>query len=211
MNNIYIFDMDGVLIDSMPKFEACMLRILDEYGISYNENVIDIVTPLGYRGTAEYYVNELGVNDNVENIVEKLNKYLYEEYAHNIVLKEGVMTYLQKLHSEHVRMFVLTASPHLMTDACLKHNQVFDMFEKVWSVDEFGGLTKSNVELFEVVAEKIGCKPEEVHYFDDNVIAIETATKADYNTFAVRDRQKQKVWAGMKVTAKQYIYSFREL
>lgn len=211
MSKIYIFDMDGVLIDSMAKFERCMLRILDEHGIRYDEKMIDIVTPLGYQGTAEYYVNELGVNESVESIVGKLNKYLYEEYAHNIILKEGVMEYLQKLSSESARMFVLTASPHLMTDACLKHNEVFDMFEEVWSVDEFGGLTKSNIELFGIVADKVGCRPEEIHYFDDNVIAIENATKANYNTFAVRDRQTQKVWDSMKTTARHYVNSFREL
>lgn len=211
MSKIYIFDMDGVLIDSMPKFEACMLRILDEHGIPYDEKMIDIVTPLGYRGTAEYYVNELGVNESVESIVGKLNRYLYEEYAHNIVLKEGVMEYLQRLSSENARMFVLTASPHLMTDACLKHNEVFDMFEEVWSVDEFGGLTKSNVDLFGIVADKVGCRPEEVHYFDDNIIAIENATKASYNTFAVRDKQTQIVWDSMKTIAKHYVNSFREL
>lgn len=211
MSKIYVFDMDGVLIDSMSRFERCMLQILDDHKVSYDDKMIDIVTPLGYEGTAKYYVNELGVNESVDSIVERLKQYLYQEYAYNIVLKEGVKEYLQKLAFGNARMFVLTASPHLMTDTCLKHNEVFDMFEEVWSIDEFGGLTKSNVELFETVADKIGCKPEEIHYFDDNVIAIENATKAKYNTFAVRDRQKPLVWESMKATAKHYINSFTEL
>lgn len=211
MRDIYVFDMDGVLIDSMERFEKGILSVLDEKGISYKEDLIDIVTPLGYRGTAEYYINKFELRESVENIVKKIEKALYNEYANHIVLKEGVWQYLRKISASNARMFVLTASPHLMTDACLTKNGVYNMFEEIWSVDEFGGLTKSNVELFQVVADRIGCKPEEVHYFDDNLIAIENATKANYDTFAVEDRQAQKVLEKLKRTAKHYVRTFKEL
>lgn len=211
MRDVYIFDMDGTLIDSMEHFEKGILAILDEKGILYENELIDIVTPLGYRGTAEYYVNRMGLSECVENIVKKIESFLYYEYANNIVLKEGVLEYLQKLSTQNARMFVLTASPHLVTDACLKKNQVCDMFEEIWSVDEFGGLTKSDVELFQAVADKIGCRPEKVHYFDDNVIAVENATKANYDTFAVEDRQSKEVLEKLKMTAKHYVRSFKEL
>ena len=42
-----IFDMDGTLIDSMPTFVSSMLRILDENGISYGDDIVKTITPLG--------------------------------------------------------------------------------------------------------------------------------------------------------------------
>ena len=42
-NNIYLFDFDGTLVDSMPTFISAMLRILDENHIQYDNNIIKII------------------------------------------------------------------------------------------------------------------------------------------------------------------------
>ena len=49
----YLFDFDGTLVDSMPIYASMMLRILDEQGVAYGEDIIKIITPLGYAGTAK--------------------------------------------------------------------------------------------------------------------------------------------------------------
>ena len=59
--NTYRFDFDGTLVDSMPSFISVMLRILDENGIKYEDDIIKIITPLGYDGTAQYF-KELGIS-----------------------------------------------------------------------------------------------------------------------------------------------------
>lgn len=48
----YLFDFDGTLVDSMPTYASLMLRILDENSISYGDDIVKIITPLGYHGTA---------------------------------------------------------------------------------------------------------------------------------------------------------------
>ena len=51
----YLFDFDGTLVDSMPTYVAIMLNNLDEYGVKYGDDIVKIITPLGYGGAAEYY------------------------------------------------------------------------------------------------------------------------------------------------------------
>ena len=63
----YLFDFDGTLVDSMPYFIGVMLRILDENNIKYEKDIVKIITPLGYRGTAEYF-KKLGLQGSVEEI-----------------------------------------------------------------------------------------------------------------------------------------------
>ena len=94
---ICVFDLDGTLVDSMPYFSKGILSIADDAGIEYGSELIRILTPLGYVGGAEYYVNTLGVKDTVENIVKTIGDRLVYEYSNNVVLKAGVGEYLRRL------------------------------------------------------------------------------------------------------------------
>ncbi|MBR2460082.1 MAG: HAD family phosphatase [Clostridia bacterium] len=207
---IYVFDLDGTLVDSMPYFSRGILSIADDAGIKYGDELIRILTPLGYVGGARYYIRELGVKDTEENIVRRIGERLVYEYSNNVVLKPGVGDCLRRLHAEGARLFVLTASPHLVTDVCLKRNGVYELFETVWSVEDFG-LTKSDTRIFRRVAEAIGCECGEINYFDDSLIALKNAKSAGYVTYGVYDAQTADEVELMKREYHRYVGSFTEL
>ena len=209
MNNVYIFDLDGTLVDSMTHFADAMTGILREENVPYDAETVKIITPLGYRGTAEYYVRELGVRDSVENLLLRMDRALYAAYSQKIRLKSGVEKVLRTLHARGDRLFVLTASPHKMTDACLAANGVYDLFEQVWSVEDFG-LSKSDTRLFYEVARRVGCAVGEVHYFDDNVIAVTNARRAGYRVYGVRDLQPQSEWEAVVSHSHVPLYDFHD-
>ena len=210
---IAVFDLDGTLVNSMPYFAKGMLSIADEAGLEYDDNLIKILTPLGYTKSAEYYVNELGVQDTVPNIVKRIEKKLVYEYSHNIFLKPGVREYLKKLHDEGFSIYVLTASPHSVTEACLKHNDLhgkFRWFEQIWSVEDFK-LSKSDPQIFYEVAKTIGCEPREIHYFDDSLIALRNAKEAGYMTYGVYDAQTPDEVETMKEICDKVVMNFEEM
>ena len=210
---IAVFDLDGTLVDSMPYFTKGMLSIADEAGLEYDDNLIKILTPLGYTKSAEYYVNELGVQDTVANIVKRIEKKLVYEYSNNIYLKPGVLEYLKKLRDEGTLLYVLTASPHIVTDACLKHNGVqgtFHWFDKVWSVEDFK-LSKSDPQIFYEVAKTIGCEVGDIHYFDDSLIALRNSQKAGYINYGVYDTQTEDEVETMKGLCDTVVMSFENL
>ncbi|MBR6790810.1 MAG: HAD family phosphatase [Oscillospiraceae bacterium] len=209
MREVYVFDLDGTLVDSMSRFAWGTLSILDEEGIPYDDQLIKIVTPLGYTKTAEYYVG-MGVQDTVEHIVSRIEKKLVHEYSNNIVLKEGVGEYLRRIHAEGARLFVLTASPHIVTDVCLKRNGVYDLFEKVWSVEDFG-LSKSDTRIFFEVAKTVGCEPGDIHYFDDNLIAVKNSKAAGLKVYGCYDAHDDHDLAILKDSCDVYVRSFADL
>ena len=94
----YLFDFDGTLVDSMPTYVGVMKRILDENGISYGDDIVKIITPLGYRGTAEYY-KTLGIAMSVEEMVETMHRYATVEYELNIPAKSNVVSVCRELKS----------------------------------------------------------------------------------------------------------------
>ena len=206
---IYVFDLDGTLVDSMPYYGAVMLRTLDEEGIAYGDDMINIVTPLGYRKTAEYYVT-LGARSTADELVHTFQTRLLHEYQHNIPPKEGVPEFLRAHAAAGDRLFVLTASPHEATEAVLGHHGLLDLFEVVWSVEDFG-LSKSGTELFERVAALIGCKPEEINYFEDNPIALGNAHAVGYHTYGVADDANIAKLDTVREHSDVYVNSFKEL
>ena len=209
MTDICVFDLDGTLVNSMQRYAAGILSVLDDEGIPYGDDLIGILTPLGYTKSAELY-QTMGVPGTVEDIVRRIENKLVEQYANYIPLKEGVGDYLRKRKAEGAKLYVLTASPHIVTDVCLKHNGVYDLFDTVWSVEDYG-IPKGDVRVYEAVAERIGCRTEDISFFDDNITALSTGKAAGCYTIAVYDRHSEEAFAALREHGDLHIRSFAEL
>ena len=205
-----VFDLDDTLVDSWSRFDGGMLPVLDESGISYNkEDIIARMHPQGVPPTAAMF-SEMGVPGTVEEITRRLEEGMYREYAHEIRLMPGAKEYLKHLRKQGSRLFVLTASPHSITDPCLKNNGIYDWFEQVWTVEDYG-LTKAQVALFERVVEHIGLSAQEILYLDDNPVAVTNAAAAGMRVCGVLCPHTPDNAAQMPSVTPQYITSFEEL
>ena len=205
----YLFDFDGTLVDSMYAFSATMLRVLDESGIRYPDDIIKIITPLGYSGTADYFLT-LGIKLTKEQMLEKMNEYASYYYLNEIEAKPDVADTLRALKARGDSLNVLTASPHNMLDPCLKRNGIFELFDNVWSCDDFN-TTKSDPEIYRMAAKRIGTTVENVTFLDDNYNADLTAKKAGMRVIGVYDKSSDEFTDDIKAVTDGYIYNFREL
>ena len=193
----------------MPTFVSVMLRILDENNIEYGEDIVKAITPLGYKGTAEYY-KTLGVSLSIEEMIEKMNAYAQKEYAENIQAKQNVIEALRALKKRGARLNVLTASPHAMLDPCLKRLGIFDLFENVWSCDDFL-TTKADPEIYKQAAKRIGDSVENIIFLDDNFNALRTAKSAGMRVFGVYDASSAEYTAEIKNLSERYVSDFSDL
>lgn len=206
----FLFDFDGTLADSMPTWSGKMISALKDEGINPPEDLIKTITPLGDKGAAEYLIT-LGVNRTVEEIIKYTDDIAREAYENSIPLKQGVLEFLQKSKEQGIYLAVLTASPHKFLDPCLKRTNAYNLFDRVWSIEDFGTLKKNQVEIYQKVAQKIGCKLEDITFFDDNIIALQTARKAGCKTVGVFDETSIDMIEEIKKETDKYIYSFSEM
>lgn len=206
----YLFDFDGTLVDSMPAYIAAMLRILEENNIKYDNDIIKTITPLGYVGTAKYYIEQLGLGMTQDKIVENMNQYAYNEYAHNIQAKTNVIETLNKLKEQGADLHVLTASPHSVLDVCLKRLGIFDLFTSIWSCEDFG-TTKADPEIYKMAAKRIGKPIENILFLDDNYNADKTAASVNMKVCGVYDMSSEEYTKEIKRISDHYIYDFSEL
>lgn len=207
--NTYLFDFDGTLVDSMPVFISTMLRILEENNIPYDSDIVKTITPLGYKGTADYFIG-LGLKMSKEEIVSLMNTYALEGYKYHIEAKTNVIEVLRVLKERGADLNILTASPHSMLDVCLKRLGIFDIFTNVWSCDDFSA-TKADPHIYEMAAEKIGKPIGEILFLDDNLSADKTAKLSKIKVCGVYDKSSEEYTNEIKKIADHYIYDFAEL
>ncbi len=208
--NTYLFDFDGTLVDSMPTYSALMLRILDEHNVKYGDDIIKIITPLGYNGTATYFIEELGMDKSHDYLTTLMLKYAVDAYTNVVPAKEHVIESLKELKKRGASLNVLTASPHEALDPCLKRLGIYDLFDNVWSCNDFA-TTKADPAIYHMAAERIGVPVGEVIFLDDNLNADKTAKEAGMVVYGVYDESSKEYVEDMKAATDKYIYDFREL
>lgn len=207
--NTFLFDFDGTLVDSMPDYVACMLRILDENHVAYSDDIVKIITPLGAVDTARYFI-KLGLDLPMDTILRLMGQYLLDAYENRIPAKPFVVETLKTLKRQGASLNVLTASPHLTLDPCLKRLGIFDIFDNVWSCDDFS-TTKTDPDIYVRAADKMGVAVDKVLFLDDNIHADKAAKAAGMVTCGVYDDSSKDCVHEMKAANDYYIYDFSQL
>ena len=210
MKKYYIFDFDGTLVDSMPCWSNKMLNILNKSKVNYPNDIITTIATLGDNASIDYFINVLGVGFDRQLMLNMMDQYALPKYRDEILLKEHVKSKLIQLYKQGHSLNVLTASPHKMLDPCLRRNGIYDLFDNVWSTDDFC-LTKSNPEIYLKALELLSCNICDAIFVDDNPIAIDTANRAGLFTVGVYDETGKDFESLLKSNSNKFIYSFKDL
>lgn len=206
----FLFDFDGTLVDSMPVYSGEMKRILDERSIAYGDDLIKIITPLGFVYTAKYYIETLGLQMDEDALVALMKEYMIEAYSTRVPAKANVPEVLRALKEKGCSLNVLTASPHDTLDPCLKRLGLWELFDNVWSCNDFG-TSKSDPEIYRMAAQRIGVPVEEVIFLDDNYNADKTAREAGTQVWGVYDDSSRDSTEEIKSVSDHYITDFSEI
>ncbi len=206
----YIFDFDGTLVDSMKHWAQKMLNILETRGIAYPDDLIKTITPLGDLGTAKYFIENFHLNVTEEELIAEMDAYAMPKYHYEILAKETVKDTLMILRENGHSLNVLTASPHKMLDACLKRLGLYELFDHIWSCDDFAA-TKSDKNIYYMVAKELDTTVENCIFLDDNINALLTAKEAGMEVIGVYDESSSQDREKIENICGKYIYLFEEL
>lgn len=207
----YFFDMDGTLVDSMSRaWYDVIFKYLDDRGVSYSKDIIPKIVTKGFMAIAEYYVEVLGVKEEPQIIYDYFMDGLKRLYANEFELKNGAPELIKKLKSEGHLVNVISGSPHRFVDPCLKRHNVFDLFDNIWSVEDFN-LSKSDKKLYQELSKKVGVSPSNCVLIDDSIGAIKTAKSTGFYTIGIFETIVENHWGEVKATADETILDFTEL
>ena len=205
----FLFDFDGTLVDSMPTYAGEMLRILDEHNIPYGDDMVKIITPLGLIYTARYYI-ELGVDMAEDDLVALMKARMVDAYSTRVEAKVHVPEVLRALKARGDSLSVLTASPHETLDPCLARVGLTELFDNIWSCNDFG-TSKSDPEIYRMAAQRMGVPVSDVIFLDDNYGADKTAREAGAQVWGVYDDTSADMAEEIKSVSDHYIRDFNDI
>ena len=210
MDKIFIFDLDGTLVDSMPIGVGIVVDFLEKRGVSLPSEMIKTLTPLGYKGVAAYYSENLGIPMTAAEIYAEFQRETIKAYGELVPLKKGVKETLEALKQKGFRLCVLTASPNNLTDLCLKRLQIFHLFEKVWSIDDFN-LTKADKGIYLAAAKRLGVEISDCVMVDDHLGVLKVAKAAGMATVGVYDEYSADFQEEIRAIADDYVTELSQI
>jgi len=156
------------------------------------------------------FINTMKLQLPKDQVILLMQKYMLDAYLYTIPAKANVVYVLKTLKARGAGLNVLTASPHITLDACLKRLGLWELFDNVWSCDDFH-TTKADPQIYVMAAERIGKPVGEILFLDDNLNADITAKSAGMLVCGVYDESSKDYVAQMKAATDFYIFDFKEL
>lgn len=204
-----IFDVDGVLLNSMPIWENLGELYLRSLGVEAEKDLGEILFTMSLEEGADYLISQYGLDKTPEEIVEGLNREVRDFYAERVPLKEGVREFLYEFNGKKIPMVIATSGDRKNTEAALRRLKVLNYFQGIFTCSEIGS-GKNQPDIYLAAALQLDTEPAETWVFEDAYHAIRTAKSVGFKTAAVYDKANDKDLAQIWNTADIYLPEFTD-
>lgn len=153
-----LFDMDGVLVDSIKSWRKALNHALETYDMDKISEEVFI---------EKYWGHDLYDNLKRNNLPLKVGMFcnkVYSEYLEDVNIYPDVKEVLEKLSK--YRKCIITNTPCDCTKQILETFDIAKYFDFVFTSDDVK-LAKPNPEIVLLACKKLGVKPEEVVLIGD--------------------------------------------
>ncbi len=206
-----VFDVDGVLLDSMQIWNDLGARYLQKRGIVPEDGLNEILFSMSMEQGADYLKEAYSLPDAQETIVQGIGEMLRDFYYYEVMTKPGVMEVLCFLKEDRVAMALATSSPREHIVRALKRNGVWDFFAPNLFMTGELGISKHQPDIYYKAAAALGTTPQETLVFEDSLYALITAQRAGFLPVGVYDACGEKNQEEMKKAARLYLKDLHEL
>ena len=175
----FIFDMDGVIIDSEPIHSRVKMETVRHFGIDFDESRLS--SYMG--GTSGLIFKDVVAESGRTDITpEMLTAYKHKHYLEvlqsgGIDPVEGTRELIRALHEAGVPLGLATSSHPPVMNAILDNFEIRKYFTSVISGGELPE-SKPNPAIYLISAERLGAKPENCCVLEDTTNGILAAKRA---------------------------------
>lgn len=188
---LYIFDLDGTLIDSLNGLKVCYRQALDELGVEYDSEEVVEFTRESLRSTYDRFEN-LGVS------YDRFEEIMYMEYRNTLDPNSppypDTLPTLKELKKRGASLCIATKSFHDRARNVLEIHGLIDCFDYIIGYDDVE-LQKPHPECLELCTSRYDIDKKDIVFVGDNDIDIMAADSFGIDGVFI-DRGKTEVYEG---------------
>jgi len=206
---MYLFDMDGTLIDSNGIWKDVDETFLSRRGFPYTkeyyEGVAHTIFPLAAKFTKEF----CHLDESLDAIMAEWMELAKDKYAH-VALKPHVRELLDALRARGERMVVFTSAVPVHCETALRAHGLMQYFDRLLFAQDYG-MDKSNPEIFRAVAETLAIDPSECILIDDSIKSCRNAKSVGMTAYGVYDKYFEDDRVEMPRVCDRFVMNLSEL
>ena len=179
-----IFDMDGVLIDSIGPIWESFSRVLKDEGVHFSEDYIKRNLARSLRDNLQAWKTEFGIKDyDLMEFSKKAGEIQFELMKKEKVNSE-LLALLQESKRNNVVCAVATSSLRWRAEKILDLLDIKSFFQALVTADDIKN-HKPAPDVFLEAANKLNIKPEECVVIEDAGNGIDAAKNANMKTIGL--------------------------
>ncbi|QGY45702.1 hexitol phosphatase HxpB [Maribellus comscasis] len=189
----FIFDMDGVIIDSEEIWKRAEKEVFSSIGVKLSEELCSVTQSMTTTEVTNFWYSKYPWKhktlDEVENgVVERVAHFIKNEGQ----AISGIEKFIKVLNSRGYKIGLATNSPSVLIPVVLEKLALTEYFDATSSAEhELEG--KPHPFVYLTTAEKLNVKPENCVAIEDSFSGLLAAKKAGMKTIAIFDSPNSKV------------------
>jgi beta-phosphoglucomutase len=177
MSVAFIFDMDGVIIDSNPVHKIALRQFCKKYGHDLSEE--QLREKIYGRTNKDWLVNIFGKMDEqqIRTYADEKEALFRELYKNDVKPLNGLVDFLKKLDLYNYPRAIATSAPRANVDFTLKHTYTEKYFHVILD-DTFVTKGKPEPEIYLKTAAALRFPPEKCIVFEDSLSGVKSGKSA---------------------------------
>ena len=173
----FLFDMDGVIVDSNPFHKISLKQFCKKYGHDLSEE--QLKEKIYGRTNKDWITNVFGKLDEhvLRNYAEEKEALFREVYTNDIKPVDGLIAFLQKVDEQKVPRAIATSAPRANVDFTLMKTGIGKFF-KVILDESFVSKGKPDPEIYLKTAAALNFNPKNCLVFEDSLSGVKAGKTA---------------------------------
>jgi beta-phosphoglucomutase len=177
MNVAFLFDMDGVIVDSNPFHKIALKQFCKKYGHELNED--QLKEKIYGRTNTDWITNVFGKLEQ-----EQLRKYADEKealfrelYQNDIKLVDGLKNFFALMDKQQIPRAIATSAPRANVDFTLLKTGIPQYFKTILD-ESFVSKGKPDPEIYLKTAKALNIDPKDCVVFEDSLSGVKAGKAA---------------------------------
>ncbi len=180
-----VFDLDGVLVDTEPEWDAVRRSLALEDGVEWPAEATQMMMGMNTPEWARYLVEGVGISGTPEEAAERTITGLMSRYRQQLHVKDGAVAAVRRM-AALAPLAVASSSPRRLIETVLDELGVQDLFA-TWVSTEEVGAGKPAPDGYLETCRRLGVDPAGTIAVEDSSNGLRAAAAAGMLVVAVPD------------------------